>query len=100
MIYGAGCSGVFSLEELLSVLGTPLEKVSFRHVGKVSSSDAPPCVGYLGHPFLKRGRERSEDRSETVAIFVSHKKYIDLFPRSSLLVGRSQDLRKNAKSSK
>ncbi len=58
------------------------------------------CVGYSGHPFLKRGRERSEDRIETVAIFVSHKKYIDLFPRSSLLVGRSQDLRKNAKSSK
>ena len=63
----ARCSGVFSLEELLSVLGTPLEKVSFRHVGKVSSLDTPPCVGYLGHPFLKRGGERSADRSETIA---------------------------------
>jgi hypothetical protein len=26
----AGCSGVFSLEELLSALGTPLENVSSR----------------------------------------------------------------------
>jgi hypothetical protein len=32
----AGCSGVFSLEEVLSVLGTPLEKVSFRPWGKAS----------------------------------------------------------------
>ena len=38
----AGCFGVFSLEESLSALGTPLEKVSFRNLGKVSSSDAPP----------------------------------------------------------
>lgn len=67
---------------------------------RVITVDKNACVGYLGHPFLKRGKEISADRSETIATFVSLKKYIDLFPRSSLLVGRSQDVRKNAKSSK
>lgn len=55
----------------------------------------------LGASVLKKGEgKRSADSSETVATFVSHQKPRDLFPRSSLLVGRSQDVWKNAKSSK
>jgi hypothetical protein len=41
VIYVAGCYGVFSLEELLSLLGTPARESLLPALGKTSSSDAP-----------------------------------------------------------
>jgi hypothetical protein len=41
VIYLAGCYGVFSLEELLSLLGTPARESLLPALGKASSSDAP-----------------------------------------------------------
>jgi len=41
VIYLAGCYGVFSLEELLSLLGTPARESLLPALGKTSSSDAP-----------------------------------------------------------
>jgi len=50
------------------------------------------CNGYLARPFFEKGK--SEDKSETVATFVSY--YKPLFPLSSLLVGQPQNLWKSA----
>jgi hypothetical protein len=41
VIYLAGCYGVFSLEELLSLLGTPARESLLPALRKTSSSDAP-----------------------------------------------------------
>jgi hypothetical protein len=41
VIYLAGCYGVFALEELLSLLGTPARESLLPDVGKPSSPDAP-----------------------------------------------------------
>ena len=41
VLYVAGCYGVFSLEELLSLLGTPARESLLPALGKTSSSDAP-----------------------------------------------------------
>ena len=41
VLYVAGCYGVFSLEELLSLLGTPARESLLPALGKASSSDAP-----------------------------------------------------------
>ena len=41
VIYAAGCYGVFALEELLSLLGTPTRESLLPALSKTSSSDAP-----------------------------------------------------------
>ena len=41
VIYAAGCYGVFALEELLSLLGTPARESLLPALSKTSSPDAP-----------------------------------------------------------
>jgi hypothetical protein len=41
VIYVAGCYGVFSLEELLRLLGTPVRESLLPALGKTSSPDPP-----------------------------------------------------------
>jgi hypothetical protein len=41
VIYLAGCYGVFALEELLSLLGSPARESLLPDVRKTSSPDAP-----------------------------------------------------------